>query len=106
MILLLFAAPLSAETNWYRVAANTTLVVDWLQTHEIAKNNNYYETNKILGKHPSTGDVNRYFMSSILLTNIIGELLPKYSDYFYIAVAVVETKIILNNYVIGIRIRL
>jgi len=106
IILLLFSAPLSAETNWYRVAANTTLVADWLQTHEIAKNDNFYETNHILGKHPLSGAVNRYFISSILLTNIIGELLSdKYSDYFYISVAVVETKVVLDNYRVGVRIK-
>jgi len=106
IILLLFSAPLSAETNWYRVAANTTLAIDWLQTHEIIKNDSFYETNKILGKYPSENELNKYFISSILLINIIGETLPKkYSDYFYITVAVVETKVTFNNYRFGVRIK-
>src|SRR3990167_90446 len=36
--------------------------LDWGQTKSIARNpNKYYETNPILGKHPSAGDVDRYF---------------------------------------------
>jgi len=105
IVLLLFSTSLSAEPNGHRVAANATLIVDWLQTHKIAGSNDFYETNPILGKYPSSGDVNRYFISTMLLTNIVGELLPcRYSDYFYISIAVVETKVILNNYSLGIRI--
>lgn len=37
-------------------------VADWGQTRNIAKNSGkWHETNPILGKHPSTADVDRYF---------------------------------------------
>ena len=94
------------EVNWFQVTANATVVIDWAQTNSIATDENHYETNPILGEYPSTGDVNRYFITSLVLMNTVGYLLPeKYSDYFYITVATMRTATILRNYQIGVRIR-
>ena len=105
-LFLIFPFCANADTNWYQVAANTTLVADWLQTREIASYDYPDEENPILGERPSQAEVNRYFLASTVLTNVVGELLPKeYSDYFYLTVAVVETKVVLGNYAIGVRIK-
>lgn len=105
-LLLLSFGVSAADINWYRVAANTTLTIDWLQTREISRNDDFYETNRILGEQPSSSDVDKYFAASILLTNIIGEILPgKYGDYFYLTVAIIETKVVAKNYTLGIRIK-
>ncbi len=93
--------------NPYRVWANTMLVADWAQTREIAVNDDYYEAaNLLLGKYPSTREVNQYFIAAILTTNIIGEALPvKYRDIWYGGIALIEVNYVLNNYNIGIKMR-
>lgn len=101
----LFASNVSADTNWYRVAANTGLVVDMFQTVAIAKDPNRIEGNPILGEHPEVDDVYKYFLVSMLLMNVAGELLPKpYGDYLYLSVAVVQTTVISHNHRVGVRI--
>ena len=93
------------DINWFRVAANTALVADWLQTREVVASDYVYETNGLLGEQPSQAEVNRYFVASILLTNVIGELLPNnYGNYFYLTVAVVETSAVIEGYRVGVRV--
>ena len=41
----------------YKVRFNILQPIDMLQTLEIANNDDYYETNPILGKHPSEAHV-------------------------------------------------
>ena len=103
-VLLILTSPAGAEINWYQVSANTLLTADWLQTRNIAKDDDYFETNGILGEQPTVSEVNQYFAISLLLTNGIGYLLPEdIQDHFYLSVAVVEGAVVLNNYRIGIR---
>ena len=105
MSLLITCDAKADDFNWYRVAANTTLVADWLQTRSLTASDDYYETNGLLGEQPTQASVNRYFAASILLTNIIGEVLPgDYDNYFYLTIAVVEARVITHNYAIGIRV--
>jgi hypothetical protein len=50
---------------------------DWLQTRYIAKHpDEYYETNKALGKHPSTSEVDAYFAGCVLGHTLISLALP------------------------------
>ena len=101
-----YSAKATAETNWYQVAANTALVADWAQTRYITDSDDFYEKNPILGHYPSDNDVNKYFITSLILTNLIGELLPEtQSNWFYVTVAVVETAQVTLNYSIGIRMK-
>ena len=101
-----YTAKARADTNWFRVAANTAITADWLQTRHIAASPDYKENNKVLGKYPSDNDVNKYFIASLVLTNLIGELLPEtQSNWFYATVAVVETAQVTLNYSIGIRMK-
>jgi hypothetical protein len=52
--------------------------MDWAQTLHIARNpDKYYETNKILGEHPSQGRVNSYFLLTGLAHTGIAGLLDK-----------------------------
>ena len=96
----------AGDFNYYRLAANTTLAADWIQTREIARNPNYYETNPLLGKYPSQNDVNKYFIASIAITNVVGELLPpKLGNYFYFSVAAVETVQVTKNMRIGVQFK-
>lgn len=51
-------------------------VVDWLQTEEIAKNPNFYETNKIMGRSPSRGKVNTHMALFAVGHLAVSYLLP------------------------------
>jgi hypothetical protein len=54
-----------------------SLAIDWWQTRRIAASNGgYYETNAILGRHPSGAEVNRYFIASMALIPLAADLLP------------------------------
>ena len=95
-----------ADTNWWRVSANTALIADMAQTVEIAKNPDYYETNWALNREPSVDEVYKFFLVKALLMNIAGANLPeKYRDYLYIAMTGLHTEAVLSNYAIGIRMR-
>ena len=80
-------------------SALVALILDWKQTLKIARNPLLYsETNKILGKHPSVAEVNRYFIAVIALQILAYKMLP--SDYALAMAAVVagvETWQVLEN---------
>jgi len=63
------------DSMW--IGMNTGFVLDWAQTRYIADHpDNHIETNTILGPHPTSGDVNRYFISSIIEANAIYYFMP------------------------------
>lgn len=61
----------------YQAVCLTLKAVDWLQTKEIARNPNYYETNPVLGKYPSQNEVDIYFLSTAIIHTGIAYYLPK-----------------------------
>jgi hypothetical protein len=65
----------------YRQAAFLVLdAADWAQTRNIARNpDKWNETNPSLGAHPSTTDVDKYFVGMALINTSIAYALP--SDY-------------------------
>ena len=65
--------------------------IDWAQTRKIANNpDDYHEHNPILGKHPSTGEVDVYFTASIAAHMAVSMVLPpeyrKWWQYVFIGV--------------------
>ena len=101
-----FSQVVSAD-NW-RTSANTLLVVDWLQTRYIADNpDDYHEINPIMGEHPSIGEVNAYFLGSIIAMNLIGEYALDRSGRktLYIFITGMETLAVSNNFQLGIKLR-
>jgi hypothetical protein len=101
-----------------------SIALDWLQTHQIATHpNQWSETNPILGKHPSVGKVNSYFIACEVGHAAISYLLPKYiempkwvKEYIHINKLPIrnswqfiwfgiESGTAYNNYQGGIRIR-
>ena len=82
-------------------------IADWLQTREIATNDDYYETNKILGKYPSMSEVNLYFFSTLLLKIGITHILPsEYRTYWQAGTIGCSLYYTTHNYGLGIRIKL
>jgi hypothetical protein len=96
--LLLLAYPAQAEyrfaQNWtwtdtaYQATAVSLMSVDWAQTRWMAKQNwqwdgkNHEETNPLLGRHPSTKDVDTYFPVVIIVHTIIAMALPDKAKVF------------------------
>ena len=95
----------SGDTN--RQLAFTALqLVDWAQTREIARNSDFYETNPILGKYPSSTEVDVYFAATTLGHYLVSRALP--SDYRkawqYVWIGV-QAGYVTHNYQMGVRIR-
>jgi len=84
---------------------STLWAVDCLQTIEISRSKEYWETNKILGEHPSEEAVYAYFTGAIIGSFIIAKALPKkYRKYwqgFFIGVGYSSS---IHNHNIGVRI--
>ena len=93
IFMLLFAVNANAEYKFaeawdvndttYQLLATGLMIADWGQTRYIAKNpDKYYEINPILGKHPSTSEVNTYFAAAILGHALISLALPPKAEVF------------------------
>ena len=79
--------------------------IDMLQTLEIANNDKYYETNKILGKHPSEAEVVTYFIARGLVHYQATRMIPqRYRNLFHGYNVVYNYNVIRDNHNIGIRI--
>ena len=87
------------------VLFNVLQTIDMLQTLEIANNDDYYEKNKVLGKHPSESHVVAYFVfrgfAHYHATNIIPQ---KYRNYFHGYNIIYNYNTVKDNHDIGIRI--
>ena len=87
------------------VLFNVLQGIDMLQTLEIANNDDYYETNPILGKHPSEAHVVAYFIARGIahyhLTNIVP---AKYRNFFHGYNIIYNYNTVKDNHELGIRI--
>jgi len=87
------------------VLFNVLQTIDMLQTLEIVNNDDYYETNKVLGKHPSEAHVIAYFVfrgfAHYHATNIIPQ---KYRNYFHGYNIIYNYNTVKDNHNLGIRI--
>jgi hypothetical protein len=69
--------PLTPEDKSHLALYATLHLLDWKQTRSIAKNPGaYYETNTLLGEHPSVGKVDTYFLSTLAGQIAVTYLLP------------------------------
>jgi hypothetical protein len=101
-------------TNGLIISANVLTVLDWAQTRYIADNPDQFRevgpAQKFIGEHPSTGEVNSYFMASILLMNGVGYFLPESAVTFgrkwnpkkslYVGVTAIEGVTVANNFIV------
>ena len=86
-ILLIFNPNAEPMTKDQKVMQGTYLgvhAIDWGQTRYIAKHpDEHYEINPLMGKHPSTEEVDAYMISSALLhTGITMSLPSQYRKYW------------------------
>lgn len=107
----LFGLSLSAQAAdpWtptqQTLAATSTaaLAVDWGQTLDISNHPGLFETNPILGRHPTRAQINRYFASSIVGSLAVAHLLPsRFRTTWLSAVTMLEVSVSAHNYQIGV----
>ena len=105
MRLAVIAALLTAcSLNQAAIVTSTTLMVcDWGQTHSAAKNGwrGIYETNPILGKEPTTKQVDAYFATAIAINWLLFYLTPpRWRALGQAGVIGIETWAVADNWVI------
>ena len=106
-ILLIFNPNAEPLTKEQKVMQGTYLgvhVIDWGQTRYIAKHpEEHRELNLILGSHPSTEEVDAYFLSTALLHTGITKSLPdKYRKYWQMFTIGVEVGVVERNVRLGV----
>ena len=95
------------EKTWGIVTANL-LLADYATTRDMTHryNEGYYEKfNPLIGRHPSTGTVDLYFVTAGLATWLIADNLDEYRKPFLQAVSALELVCVGNNIRIGLKVR-
>ena len=101
-----FAAdPWSNVDKARQAAYYTVTVIDWSQTRYIAKHPElYYETNVRLGKNPSTSDVNKFFLVSLIGHTAIVHYMPaSFRPVFQYLTIGYEFSAVERNFGLGIK---
>lgn len=80
---------------------------DWATTRNMTRryNQGYYEQNVILGKHPTTGQVDRYFAISIPVVFLLLDNLDEYRKPALIGITAVEAAMVGHNLHIGLKLQ-
>lgn len=89
------------------VALAVLTTADWAQTRNIARNpHKWYETNPLLGEHPSVSKVDKHFIISGIVGAFVLESLPsKYRDWALNAGIMIEVGCVVNNFNLGIGVK-
>ena len=106
-----FSAPTLAADPWTPqeqqagVTLGALMLVDYLQTRQIAKYpEQYHEVNVILGQHPSLGKVNNYFAIASVFTYVLMDALPtEYRRWMLAAGITAEAAVIGSNFNLGLK---
>lgn len=110
-LLLVCCIPLAQAKEWtgeekgWATAAAALHVIDWGQTRHIAKSNGeFYEVNPVIGRHPSSGRVNGYFIASGLVIAGLAHFIPEYRRELLMLYVGVQTVNTARNFHIGLRV--
>ena len=100
-----YKEPLTETDKKGIIAFNMLQTIDMLQTLEIANNDDYYENNPILGKHPNEFQVITYFIVRGFAHYEATKMIPlKYRNVWHTYNIVYNYDVIRDNHNIGIRI--
>lgn len=78
-------------------------LIDWRQTMDIPRHPEQYETNVVLGKHPSNSRIHLYFASTLAAHYLIVEALPaEYRAAFQNVTIGVEAGMTQSNFSLGL----
>jgi predicted alpha/beta hydrolase family esterase len=81
-------------------------LADWRQTRVIAGDDRWYERNPILGRYPSTAQVDRYFLATGLAMAAAAHFLPQYRRALLLGYLTVGVFSVGNNLALGVRVGL
>ena len=80
------------------------LAVDAYQTHKLVDDPRYYETNMILGEHPSDGSINLYMVGCAVGHTLVSGLLnSEWREAWQYVWIGAETYTVGSNYNLGVR---
>jgi len=80
------------------------LAIDTYQTHRLVSDPNFYETNPILGEHPSHSNIDLYMIGCAAGHTIISGLLnPEWRERWQYLWIGAEGYTVVNNYAMGVR---
>ena len=100
-----YKEPLTEKDKANVILFNVMQGIDMLQTLEIANNDDYYEKNPILGKHPSETQVITYFIARGFAHYHATNMIPqKYRNLFHSYNIIYNYNVIKDNHELGIRI--
>ncbi len=106
---LLLPAGARATDPWSRtdmalqLAFTGITVIDCLQTHTIAQDPRWEETNRFLGRHPSHAKVNAYCGAALVATAAAAILLRQpYRRMWQVILIGIESEAVYHNHEIGV----
>lgn len=99
--------PWTQEERAWGYAAGAMLLGDWLTTRNMTKryNEGYHEMNPLLGRHPTTAQVNRHFAISIPLIFLIADNWESQRKHWLMGITIIEATAFANNLSIGLKIQ-
>ena len=102
---LLRVDPWTTEQKVLAGVSTALILIDWGQTRYIAKSpHRFHETNPLIGRHPSLGDVNRHFALSMAANLAVASLLPsKFRTPWLLGVSGMQAHFVIHNKKMGIR---
>lgn len=81
----------------------TTFALDYAQTKDIKNHPGMYETNSLMGAHPSDARIRNYFVAaSVVHTAIMYNVRPEWRRNLQYATIALEVAVILRNKRIGL----
>lgn len=112
-ILMLFSGAAHADfdswstTDKSLFVAHTALVVaDWGQTRDIVRRpHEYYETNSILGQHPSMQKVDLFFAASLIGTYYLFDRYKEHRTEMLIGFSIARAAAVKHNAELGLKVR-
>lgn len=113
MFLLLFVptlvkavGPLTEREIQMQIAMTALYLVDYGQTRDIKNHVGYYETNPLLGKHPSDVRIRNYFAGVIVGSAVVTYLLPSnLRPYWQWGNIIVQVGVTAHNHNIGLGVK-
>jgi hypothetical protein len=79
------------------------MTVDYLQTRDIISNEKYYEANPILGKTPTTRQVNSVFAAKLMLHSVFQD--TKYRETWNWSVAIAHSVAVIHNKQLNVSVK-
>jgi hypothetical protein len=94
----------STEEKAWGAAAGVLLASDWATTRNMTHryNEDYYETNPLLGRHPTANRVNLYFLTVTPAIFLAADYFGNYRKEILQATSVLELIMVGNNLRIGL----